>query len=237
MTMTTGEHGPTAREVREATGRHTDWLVATASALSDGGGPSLCAGWTRGHILTHIARNADGMCAMVRAALDGTGETMYASQERRDADIDGGSGRAMAALVADVRETGARVADALARLDGIGADVRVDRLPGGPQFRAVDLPRMRLREVVYHHVDLDAGFGFEDVEPELVATFLQLEAGRAGLPAMTLAPDGGGPIDVGGGGRRITGTAPALVRWLARRAPDGVSAADGADLPPIPRGL
>jgi maleylpyruvate isomerase len=56
----------------------TDRVLATATALSDAQArePSLLPGWTRGHLLTHIARNADGMVNLLRWAgrrLDGPG--------------------------------------------------------------------------------------------------------------------------------------------------------------------
>jgi maleylpyruvate isomerase len=46
-----------------AVDRHTEQLLATARSLDPGsiGDPSLCPGWTRGHVLTHIARNADAL--------------------------------------------------------------------------------------------------------------------------------------------------------------------------------
>ena len=225
-----------ARNVREAVTRHTAWLVATVSALDDVAAPSLCEGWTRGHILTHVARNADGMNAMVRSAVDGSGESMYVSQERRDADIEAGADRGLTELVADLRETATELDSALARLDGVSQDVLVDRLPGGPRFRAVDLPFMRLREVIYHHADLTAGFGLEDVEPALVARFLRLEASRMTGPAMTLNPSDSEPVEVAGGGTVVRGESVALLRWLARRETDGVVVDDGGDLPEIPRG-
>ena len=43
-------------------GESTDRLLATAGALTGAqvAGPSRLPGWTRGHVLTHLARNADG---------------------------------------------------------------------------------------------------------------------------------------------------------------------------------
>ncbi|MGL5853177.1 MAG: maleylpyruvate isomerase N-terminal domain-containing protein, partial [Phycicoccus sp.] len=67
---------------------HTARLLVSARGLDDPGTMSLCAGWTRGHVLTHVARNADGLAALVRAAVDGTGETMYAGDAERDAEIE-----------------------------------------------------------------------------------------------------------------------------------------------------
>ena len=54
---------------------------------------------------------------------------------------------------------------------------------------------MRLREVVFHHVDLAAGFGFGDVDPELQRVLLAEEVRRLRAcdppPDLTLrTPDG-----------------------------------------------
>jgi maleylpyruvate isomerase len=41
----------------------TGLLIRTAAGLDDGTvrAPSLCEGWTRAHVLSHIARNADAL--------------------------------------------------------------------------------------------------------------------------------------------------------------------------------
>lgn len=38
-------------------------LIDTVESLPEGAQfePSLCAGWTRGHVLTHLARNAEAL--------------------------------------------------------------------------------------------------------------------------------------------------------------------------------
>ncbi|MGL5866519.1 MAG: maleylpyruvate isomerase N-terminal domain-containing protein [Dermatophilaceae bacterium] len=159
---------------------HTARLLRSARGLDDPGAASLCAGWTRGHVLTHLARNADGLAALVRAAVDGTGETMYAGEAARDADIEAGAVRPLDALVADVESSAATLATALSRLTPEHAERPAERTPGGLTLRAGTLPLLRVREVVYHHVDLDAGFGFGDVEPELVTAFLADEYERLG---------------------------------------------------------
>ena len=64
---------------------HTTRLVADARQCDDLGASSLCEGWTRDHVLNHVARNAEALCRLVAAAVDGTGETMYATPERRNA--------------------------------------------------------------------------------------------------------------------------------------------------------
>ena len=43
--------------------RATDRMLRTAATLDDAAvaAPSPLPGWTRGHVLTHLARNADGL--------------------------------------------------------------------------------------------------------------------------------------------------------------------------------
>ena len=172
---------PTSRDdprLVDAVRSHTDLLLGTARALDDATAPSLCVGWSRGHVLTHLARNGDGMAALVRTAVDGTGETMYLSDQARDADIDAGAPRPLPELVADLGHSAAGLAAALPRLGPDHHGIRLERTPGVHLMRAARIPFLRLREVVYHHVDLDAGFTFVDVEPWLVQLFFADEGTR-----------------------------------------------------------
>ena len=81
-------------------GEATDRLLASAAALTDAsaGEPSLLPGWTRGHVLTHVARNGDGLGNLLRWARTGTETPMYASREARRADIEAGAGRSAAEI-------------------------------------------------------------------------------------------------------------------------------------------
>ena len=71
----------------------TDRLLASASALSDEqiGEPSLLPGWSRGHVLTHIARNADGLGNLLTWAQTGVETPQYASLGDRAAQIEAGA--------------------------------------------------------------------------------------------------------------------------------------------------
>ena len=228
---------PDPPDLLGALDRQTRLLATTVDGLADVAAPSLCTGWSRGHVLTHLARNADAICALVRAAVDGSGETMYASVEARDADIDAGAGRAAAAQARDVRTTAEAVNTALARLRPEHAESRLERVPGVRFIPARHLPFMRLREVVYHHADLDAGFGFEDVEPELLVIFLDDEVKRLRRcdpqPDLTLRTTEGDEWTVGLGTAQVSGDRAAVLGWLARGLSDGVA---GDPLPHLPEG-
>ena len=71
--------------VDESTGR----LLAGTAAVTDAQArePSLLPGWTRGHLLTHLARNADGLRNLLTWARTGVMTPQYHSAAARDEDI------------------------------------------------------------------------------------------------------------------------------------------------------
>lgn len=144
-------------QITEATAH----LLATAAELTDEDlrQPSLCAGWTRGHVLTHIARNADGLANLLNTAATGEVTPMYESNDKRNADIEAGSSRPVAEQLADLRESAGRFAEAYAAAQAAGNwGAPVYRLAGTQPFPAWLVPAKRLGEVLIHHVDLDLDF-------------------------------------------------------------------------------
>lgn len=158
---------------------------------------SLLPDWSVGHVLTHIARNADGLRRMVEGAARGDAAEMYPGGfAARTADIEAGAGRTAAALVDDVRMSAARLELAFEGLtpDGwAGQGITVF----GPV--AVDeLPFRRWREAEVHHADLGLGYGWRDWPAEYVRTELRVlgmlwdsrrPMGLTGLPPEALAVD------------------------------------------------
>ena len=159
--------------------------------------PSLLPGWTVGHVITHLARNADGLARMVGGAGRGEVATMYPSIDARNADIQSGAARPAAELVADVREAGARL-DAMfaeatpAAWDGSGMTVF-------GEISVREIPARRVHEVEVHRVDLGLGYTFSDWPAALLRTELATKTsqwasrkpmGFADLPpaALALAP-------------------------------------------------
>ncbi|WP_295693905.1 maleylpyruvate isomerase family mycothiol-dependent enzyme [Lapillicoccus sp.] len=214
----------------------TSALLATVATMEPAAvaGPSPCIGWTRGHVLSHVARNADALGNLAEAALTGRPIPMNASPEARDGDIEAGAGRDLEAQRLDVEASAARWDDAMERL--VAAAGRL----GGVEVEArnhvtvpaLGLPFMRLREVAFHHVDLDCGFGFADLEPPTQAALLAhqvLRVGRQpGSPSFTVTTDEGDEVVAGdhpayviGGGRA------AVLGWIARGLTEGVSSDTG----------
>ena len=89
-------------QVRAATGA----LFRTLERLTDDlvRGPSTLPGWTRGHVLTHLARNADAHWKINSSALDEILVPMYpGGREERDRTIEEQAGRSATVLADDVR--------------------------------------------------------------------------------------------------------------------------------------
>ncbi len=129
--------------------------------------PCLLPDWTRGHVLTHIARNADSFVRVLEAARRGESVTQYeGGAVSRNADIEAGAGRDWDALVADVRSSAATLEDVFATQDRW--DLAMTN-SSGESVPHTDLPFRRLREVVVHHADLgDPAFTPDDWPDEYV---------------------------------------------------------------------
>src|SRR6266513_4287816 len=92
-------------EVEKATGR---LLATTATLDGDPTAPSLLPGWSRGHVLTHVARNADGLANLLTWAHTGVASPQYASREQREVEINAGANRSWDELIADMRDSADR---------------------------------------------------------------------------------------------------------------------------------
>jgi maleylpyruvate isomerase len=219
-------------------------VIATAAALSDQqvGEPSLLPGWTRGHVLTHIARNADGLRNLLIWAKTGVETPQYASQEERDTQIEAGAARGAGELADDVTSSAAAFLAAARQLtgDNWNAEVRAMRGPAHPAWFTLN---RRLTEVEVHHVDLGAGYGPADW-PDWFVTDLLYQvtgsiAGDDGAPAVTITDSGSGRQYLlrrdAHSDREITGTGPELLAWLLGRSDGlGLVADPAGPLPPVP---
>jgi len=220
--------------------RETERLVATANGLGpdEVSAASLCVGWSRGHVLTHLARNADALARVCRAVLTGEADTMYDSDTARDAEIEEGAGRSAAELAEAVRATAAALAPQIAQIGVEHVGRTVERVPGGRLISAERVPFMRLREVVWHHVDLDAGYTFADAPDELVELFLDDAVSRlgssTGAPGLVLRTTEGDEWSIGDGSAKVTGSRPAVLLWLARGITTGLD--EHSSLPTLPHG-
>jgi maleylpyruvate isomerase len=150
-------------------------LVATLTELQDETvrRPSRLPGWTVGHVLTHLARNADGHARRLEGALRGEEVARYpGGRAQRDEEIEAGAARTAHELVADVVTSAERLEDVWSRSDTAGWPNR--HLLADDQWATDASPLRRLREVEVHHVDLGLGYRPEDWPEEYVRWELPL---------------------------------------------------------------
>jgi maleylpyruvate isomerase len=144
-------------------------LAARVPALGDDDirRPSRLPGWTVGHVLTHLARNADAHSRRLDGALAGHDVPKYAGgEEQRAAEIEAGAARPAADTVADLLASQERLQtlmDQCSERRWPNADFR-----GGSSYGVVACPAHRLREVEMHHVDLGLGYTPQDWPEEYV---------------------------------------------------------------------
>ncbi|WP_367323975.1 maleylpyruvate isomerase family mycothiol-dependent enzyme [Streptomyces sp. HUAS ZL42] len=224
------DHAHDLASVRDATER-----VLTAAAKLDNASvaePSRLPGWTRGHILAHLARNADALVNVLE------GRPMYASADARDSDIERDAPRPLDVQLADVRESAARFQEAGAA----PADwSRTVELRNGVTDSASRVPFRRWVEVELHHVDLGIGYELEDLPAEFTEREIDFLADRfTGHPDVppTRLTDGTRAWRTGREGTEpevgITGSGADLLGWLAGRRDGSGLSVTGGRLPALP---
>jgi maleylpyruvate isomerase len=219
----------------------TALLLAQVDALDDAAldEPSRLPGWSRRHVIAHVAHNAGALGNLLRWAQTGVETPMYATPAQRERDI----ARSATGAPADLRRFVAGSAAALdvhARELGPeqwGATVRSAR---GREIPAAEVPWMRAREVWLHAIDLGAGAAQlpEDFSDTLIDDVLGFFANVREAPALRLRSETSGREWVlrdGPRAGRIAGSSPALAAWLTGRSAGGDLRA--AQLPELPSWL
>ena len=148
------------RQLSDQIDHATQRLLGTARRLSgpELREPSLLPGWTRAHILAHVARNADAMRNVLVGVRTGQDRPGYASAEAREAGIEQDAGRPARELTSDLAASAMALRTVARQLPDEGWRVPVRMLEDGPRFPAAELLTRRLVEVELHHRDLAAGY-------------------------------------------------------------------------------
>jgi maleylpyruvate isomerase len=208
-------------------------LLADLAALPDEAlrAPTALPGWTRRYLLAHVAANAGALRNLVHWARTGEERRMYASNERRDADIAAGARLPAPELTAWVESSARDLAADLDALPATAWDAKVITAQGLTRG-ASEIPWMRVREVYVHAVDLGAGTRWTDLPAPFLAELLDDVAARrsaqGGGPALAVAAtDTGDTWEVAGTGAPVPVSAPLtdLAAYLTGRPAPGLRAA------------
>ncbi|MFH9554589.1 maleylpyruvate isomerase family mycothiol-dependent enzyme [Streptomyces sp. NPDC017435] len=224
------DHARDLESVRDATERLLTAVAKLDNASASA--PSRLPGWSRAHVLAHLARNADALVNVLE------GRPMYADAHTRDADIERDARRPLDVQLTDVRESAARFqATGAAPADWS----RTVELRNGVVDSAARVPFRRWVEVELHAVDLGIGYELEDLPQEFTARETEFLAERfTGHPDVppTRLTDGTRVWRTGreadGCEVSVTGPPADLLGWLAGRRDGSALTADGGPLPALP---
>ncbi|GAB3548475.1 maleylpyruvate isomerase [Actinopolyspora lacussalsi] len=235
---------PRRKELLTAVQQATAGLLSTVEAMDDASvhEPSLLPGWSRAHVISHLARNADGCVNLLTWARTGVEHAMYASRQDRDADISEGSLRNHRLLLEDVAAASGRLAEAFRTLPEPAWYAEVEVAPG-KSIPAHRIPRIRLFEVRVHSVDLNHGFGFDDIPREEIEWLLndavRQFGGRPDVPPLSLEvefTDGSSSVwrlgTPNSPEHRVRGTPAVALGWLLGRTGPQQLAGSPPELPP-----
>ncbi|MBV9832116.1 MAG: maleylpyruvate isomerase family mycothiol-dependent enzyme [Marmoricola sp.] len=216
-------------------------LIRTVDALGaeELAAPSLLPGWSRAHVVAHLALNGEALAGVMDAVLRGDAVAMYESNEQRDRDIEELAGAGQAELLDRMLSATTQFSDAALAMDDDAWDGWFCRTPGTEQVPVATVPQMRRREVEIHHADLGTVYGHVDWPQDFVIELLDVvtvDQAPSG-PFTVRAEDLGRSWAVGGdGGDRgptVTGTGADLGWWLTGRGGDGALSTDGGGLPTL----
>jgi maleylpyruvate isomerase len=225
-----------ARDAADTADATAELLAAVAgldaAALA---APSLLPGWSRGHVLAHLARNADSMVNLLTWARTGTETPQYGPGDARDRDIEADAGRPLAEHLEDLRASADRLAAAIADMPPAAWAAQV-AMRSGRVIAAATIPYKRLVEVRLHHVDLGIGYRCADLPAAFAARELdevaERLAGHEGVAAVRLRDTATGRERITGAAAEpeltVSGDTAALLAWVTGRG-------TGEDLTADPR--
>lgn len=165
---------PVPRTDVERVARAHERFVQAIDSLTDEHmrSPSLLPGWSIGHVLTHVARNADSHVRRTDAALRGEFVDQYpGGLAGRSAEIEAGAGRTAPDVIDDVRRSASEVDRAWRDLSPGAWSGRSGDSNGQVRF-LFELPCRRWQELEVHLVDLGIGFNQHQWPDDFVVEWL-----------------------------------------------------------------
>lgn len=230
--------GPGLEDASRWAARGTD-LFLTAADLDEDAyrSPSGLAGWTRKHVVAHVAANAEALGNLVHWAATGHPRPMYISPEQRETDIQTGSRRPASELTAWAARSAGELDVAMSGLTTEQWRTEIVTAQGRA-VPATTVPWLRAREVWVHAVDLGTGIDFADLPTDfLLALADDVISKRRTSPSPSVvieASDVGARWALPGDGPPVlvSGALSELAAYLTGR-PHHLGAVDGGLVPEL----
>jgi maleylpyruvate isomerase len=218
--------------------RESGMAMATIASLTEDelAKPTHCEGWTRAHLIAHLALDADATANLVTWAVTGQETPAYESREKRDADIDATAELSAAELVKTLEQAEARLLEGFRSLRD-GVQVETVPTPFSGDVNVFSLPALRTTEIIVHHDDLDTTWEWHEADPDATVDAIEVCVHRLqehpDSPGLQIVALEGEEWTVGDGTHRIEGYYEALLPFLAREQVEEGLRHEG-DLPRLP---
>jgi uncharacterized protein (TIGR03083 family) len=229
-------------DARRWTRQGTALLTKEAAELDDAAlsVPSALPGWSRKHVLAHVAANAGALGNLVHWAATGEPTPMYSSPAERAAGIERGTALPVGELTDWLLRSASALEEAMTALSGEQWQAAV-LTAQGRTVPAAEVPWLRAREVCVHAVDLVMGLSFADLPADFLTALCddaaaKRAAGAGRGPALVLAAaDTGGRWEIpgDGAGGTLSGPLAEITAYLTGR-PHSLTAQGGDPAPALP---
>ncbi|PRB70206.1 maleylpyruvate isomerase family mycothiol-dependent enzyme [Arthrobacter sp. MYb213] len=199
--------------------RETSMMMATIDTLSaeELAADSLCEGWSRAHVIAHLASNGRTLVKLIDWAISGEPQQLYASTEARNAEIAELAALPGEELLTRFRDAATYFAEQSERLTGELAVDEVDL--HGKIIPATSIVALRIAEVVIHHHDLQTAWTIEEADPDSQENAVEAAVRTMRVknaPGMTLLSEEGDEWVIGDGSLQVRSDREGFIEWLAR---------------------
>ena len=197
-------------------------------------GPSLLPGWSRKHVVAHLAYHAFAVGRLLEWARTGVEHPMYETQIARDHEIEAGATLSHNSLRSLFDRAVAELDSAWANLPASDWHKTV-RTFQGREIHVSETVWMRTKEVWVHAVDLDGGASFDDIPQSVLSRLLgditALWKTRGEGAGLLLRTVGNEPLEFGendAASTVLSGSLADLTAWASGRYTVGISSSSNA---------
>ena len=200
--------------------------------------PSRLPGWSRAHVIAHVAANAEALRRLTHWASSGEERLMYASREARDAEIESGSALPIKELLEWLHTSDRQLIEELEALSPESWSALVITAQGR-EIPALDILWMRSRETWIHGVDLDGSATFNAMPVAFLKRLVFEACSKFDNPnhptVHVVATDHIEQWAIRGGNEvvEVRGSLPDLATWLTGRGSDRLATPSGEPVPSL----
>lgn len=207
-------------DVVTAVREHTSLLLGLTIGFSDEdwAAPTALQGWTRSHVAAHLVDGAECLARAIEGLDSASPRPLHSTVDEERVSVEVGALASGLDLQISLDTSASRLQNLFPAVEDV--TTLVEPRPG-MRLEARQIPLLRLREVVLHHLDLQRDAEIV-LDPEISVALLAHEVRRYSLrakrAAVRVVSDEGyeGVVEGADDGAEVRGPARDLFLWLGR---------------------